>query len=165
MKRVPGLIAAALLVVIDQLTKFFAARHLSGGPCVLIPGVLELRYVENHGAAFGILPGKQWFFILLTVVMLIAFLVIYLRQNEESRPLPLNLALIGLIGGAAGNLIDRVYFHFVRDFIYFRLIDFPVFNVADICVTVSAVIFIIYVLFFGDDEKAEDRQGKGKSHE
>ena len=122
--------------------------------------MLELRYVENHGAAFGILPGKQWFFILLTVVMLIAFLVIYLRQNEESRPLPLNLALIGLIGGAAGNLIDRVYFHFVRDFIYFRLIDFPVFNVADICVTVSAVIFIIYVLFFG-----EDRQGKGKSHE
>ena len=165
MKRVPGLIAAALLVVIDQLTKFFAARHLSGGPCVLIPGVLELRYVENHGAAFGILPGKQWFFILLTVVMLIAFLVIYLRQHEEDRPLLLNLALIGLIGGAAGNLIDRVYFHFVRDFIYFRLIDFPVFNVADICVTVSAVIFIIYVLFFGDDEKAEDRQGKGESHE
>ena len=97
--------------------------------------------------------------------MLIAVLVIYLRQNEESRPLPLNLALSGLIGGAAGNLIDRVYFHFVRDFIYFRLIDFPVFNVADICVTVSAVIFIIYVLFFGDDEKAEDRQGKGESHE
>ena len=165
MKRILGLLAAAFLVAIDQLTKYFAAENLSGRPCVLIPGVLELRYVENHGAAFGILPGKQWFFILLTVVMLIAFLVIYLRQNEESRPLPLNLALIGLIGGAAGNLIDRVYFHFVRDFIYFRLIDFPVFNVADICVTVSAVIFIIYVLFFGDDEKAEDRQGKGESHE
>lgn len=165
MKRVLGLMAAALLVVIDQLTKFFAAGHLSGGPRVLIPGVLELRYVENLGAAFGILPGKQWFFILLTVVMLVAFVVIYLREPEEDRPLPLNLALIGLIGGAAGNLIDRVYFHFVRDFIYFRLIDFPVFNVADICVTVSAAIFIIYVLFSGDDKKANGRQGKGESHE
>ncbi len=141
--------AAAVLVIVltavDQLTKWRAFRMLPGKPMVLVPGVLELRYLENHGAAFGILQNRQWLFIAATVLFLAGMFVFFLKVKAHPR---LRMLLAVLAGGACGNLIDRIRFGFVRDFIYFKPIDFPVFNAADIFVTVSAALIILYILFF-----------------
>ena len=152
-KSFAGLIAGlVILVMADQLTKIAAVNRLADGPHILIDGVLELRYLENHGAAFGVFQGAQTFFLIITCLFLAAALFIYLRIPEGRRHLPLKLTAILMVGGAIGNLIDRVRFGYVRDFIYFSLIDFPIFNVADICVTVSAFLLGFLVLIIYKDE-------------
>ena len=143
------LFAAGLLIAtfLDQYTKKLAVDHLMGkSPIVLIPGVFELRYVENRGAAFGMLQGGRILFFILTAVVLVGILYILKIIPMTKRFLPLALTLSLLFYGAVGNLIDRTLNGFVVDFLYFSLIDFPVFNVADIYVTVSA--FLLMYLFF-----------------
>lgn len=151
-----------LLVAADQFTKYLAQIHLKGHSQVLIPGALELCYLENHGAAFGILKDREWFFIIATVLFLIALVFVYLRLPEGASFRLHRFSMLLLAAGAAGNLIDRVRTGSVRDFIYFSLIDFPVFNVADICVTVGAGLLIVCILFF---TKEEDLTLKGKKNE
>ena len=139
-----GLIIATFL---DQYTKKLAVTHLMGkAPIVLIPGVFELRYVENRGAAFGMMQGGRVLFFILTAVVLVGILYILKILPSTKRFLPLALTLSLLFYGAVGNLVDRVLNGYVVDFLYFSLIDFPVFNVADIYVTVSA--FLLLFLFF-----------------
>ena len=143
------LFAAGLLIAtfLDQYTKKLAVDHLMGkAPIVLIPGVFELRYVENRGAAFGMLQGGRILFFILTAVVLVGILYILKIIPMTKRFLPLALTLSLLFYGAVGNLIDRTLNGFVVDFLYFSLIDFPVFNVADIYVTISA--FLLMYLFF-----------------
>lgn len=141
------------LVILDQLAKGWALRVLKPhGPIPLIPGILELSYVENRGAAFGILQNKQWFFLAITLLILALMLWIYPRIPDQGRFLPLRLTVIFIIAGALGNLIDRVSRGYVVDFIYFKLIDFPVFNVADIYVTCSAFTLAFLLLFFYKEE-------------
>ncbi len=153
-----ALLFIAAAVGLDQWTKILAVRHLYGSdPFVLIPGVLELRYLENRGAAFGMLQQQQVLFAVLTVVVLSGIVFLYLfRVPDTSRFLPLNLVLISLAGGAIGNFIDRLRQGYVVDFIYFRLIDFPIFNVADCFVSVAAVFLFVLILFF---YKEEDLKG------
>ncbi len=141
-----ALITAAVLLVLDQWTKAMAAEKLKGGAFVLIPGVFELRYTENHGAAFSMLENQYVLLVVLTAAILavIVYFEITLPCDRASAHLRILAAV--LAAGALGNLIDRVRFHYVRDFLYFRLIDFPIFNVADICVTVSAVLIVIRIL-------------------
>ena len=141
-----ALITAAVLLVLDQWTKAMAAEKLKGGAFVLIPGVFELRYTENHGAAFSMLENQYVLLVVLTAAILavIVYFEITLPCDRASAHLRIRAAV--LAAGALGNLIDRVRFHYVRDFLYFRLIDFPIFNVADICVTVSAVLIVIRIL-------------------
>ena len=144
----------AALLVADQATKIWAVRRLSvSGPIVLIRGVLEFAYVENRGAAFGILQNRQWFFLLITVVILAGILFVIIRMPQSPRFLPLGLSLTMLGAGAFGNMIDRVRCNYVVDFIYFKLIDFPVFNVADICVTVSAAALVFLFMFYYKEEE------------
>ena len=147
------LIAGAILVIFDQFTKYLAVSHLAGREArVLIPGILELRYLENNGAAFSMLQNQQWFFYILTAVFLIfaIWLMRRIPQNtSEFNPLLWSLAI--LCAGAVGNLIDRVMHRYVVDFIYFSVINFPIFNVADIYVTVSVILLIILVLFHYKD--------------
>lgn len=151
-----GFLAAA--IVLDQWTKALAVRYLAGGRVIsLIPGVLELRYLENQGAAFGMLQQQQTFFIILTVLVLSGMAWLYLFRIPEDRKFrPLNLVLLSVAGGAAGNFIDRLYHHYVVDFIYVRLIDFPIFNVADCFVSVGAACLFVLILFF---YKEEDLKG------
>ena len=141
------LLAAALLTVLDQVTKILAEKTLPGSPRVLIPGVFELRYLENRGAAFGILQNQRWFFLILTAVFLAAILLIWGRTPPSRKYLPLRILTCAVTAGAAGNLIDRALLSYVRDFLYFSLIDFPIFNVADIYVTVSALALFVLVVF------------------
>jgi signal peptidase II len=137
----------AVLTVIDQVTKLLAAAKLSDGPFVIWPGVFELRYLENRGAAFSILTGHQWFFIVLSILFLAAAFWIYRKVPRTKRMKPLRICIVFLSAGAFGNLIDRVFLGYVRDFFYFSLIDFPIFNVADICVSVTMCVLIILILF------------------
>ena len=146
-------LCAVLLVVFDLFTKSAAAAELKGQtPIVLIEGVLELRYVQNTGAAFSLLENAQWLFILaaIAVIAVIAAVLVLLPNTRHYVPMHILLTLIA--AGAAGNLIDRITLHYVRDFIYFSLIDFPIFNVADIYVTVSTVLLVLCILFYYEDE-------------
>lgn len=141
----------AALVVLDQVTKAFAKAALAAGPFVIWPGVFELQYLENRGAAFGVLQGRQWFFIILTIAFVIAAVFIYGKVPRTKRMRALRLCIVFLIAGAIGNWIDRVFLGYVRDFFYFSLINFPIFNVADICVSVTMCVLVILVLFVYKD--------------
>ena len=121
-----------LLIALDLLTKSQARQALAGGPVELIPGVFELRYLENHGAAFGILQNKRIFFILITLVFLALAVFYFLKLPTDRRYRPMRIITTFVAAGAIGNFIDRMMLSYVRDFLYFKLIDFPIFNVADI---------------------------------
>lgn len=149
-KGIAGVIIITLLILTDQLSKLAAAKYLKqDGAVILWDGVFELRYLENRGAAFGIMQNKQIFFIIMTIVVLLGLSYIYLKRiPNERRFIPLNIIALLLAAGATGNLIDRITLNYVVDFFYFKLIDFPIFNVADIYVTVAAVLLIIFSLFY-----------------
>ena len=147
-----AVLCASLLIAMDLITKTAARRALSGGPIELIPGVFELQYLENHGAAFGILQNQRVFFILITAVFLAAAVFFYVNLPADRRFLPLRVITVFIAAGAVGNFVDRMVFSYVRDFLYFKLIDFPIFNVADIYVTCGAVAFFIFTVFFYKDD-------------
>ena len=161
--RVIYLILAVCLIVFDQITKKIVLARLVGQPYVLIEGVFEFRYLENRGAAFGILQNSIPFFLVIAVVILIVVLWCFLRLPAGRHYLPINIALLLLFSGAIGNMIDRIFRRFVVDFMYFRLIDFPIFNVADCYVTIGAALVIISVIFvYKDGDLACLRPGKGR---
>ncbi|MDL2288065.1 signal peptidase II [Oscillospiraceae bacterium OttesenSCG-928-F05] len=136
---------SALIVGADQLVKYFAVERLVGaGPVTLIPGVIQLRYAENTGAAFGILKDQRWLFIVITVLAVVAIIYLIAAKKFPSKPAMWSLAMI--LGGAVGNWIDRVRQGFVVDMLEFTFMNFAIFNVADIFVTVGGVLFCICLL-------------------
>ena len=139
-KALTGIILSVILIVIDQVTKLMAIHGLMNQqPFVIWDGVFELHYLENRGAAFGILQGKKIFFVIFTLVVLCMIAYLYLKRiPDEKKFRPIDGICILFFAGALGNFIDRVFRNYVVDFFYFKLIDFPVFNVADIYVTVAA---------------------------
>lgn len=146
-----ALFAVALLF--DQFTKYLAVVHLKGKePFILIDGVFQFSYLENTGAAFGLLEGKQMVFIVGAVVICIVFLFLFLKMPFSPRYVPLRICGVFLCAGAVGNLIDRIRLQYVVDFLYFNLIDFPVFNVADCYVVVACFVFVFLFLFYYRDE-------------
>lgn len=150
---IKALIGCLLLVVLDQFTKVLALQNLKGQePITIIPDVFQLLYVENRGAAFGILQNKQWVFLIITAIVLAALIWVLPRMSRERHFLPLRLCLCFIGAGAVGNMIDRIFRGYVVDFFYFKLIDFPVFNVADIYVTTSAIVLIFLIVFLYKEE-------------
>ena len=160
-----GVAGILFLLFLDQWTKLLAIAHLKNQADIdLIPDVFSLHYLENHGAAFGILQDQQWLFLLLGLLFLILCAFIYIRMPFTARMLPLRVITLCIAAGAIGNMIDRGFRHYVVDFFWFSLIDFPVFNVADIYITVGAAFLVIFVIFFyKDDELSFLTPGKGKS--
>lgn len=151
------------LILIDQISKIWAFQVLRGTSAIrLIPKVFELSYLENRGAAFGILQNRQIIFVLITILAAILLTFIYGRLPETKKYKPLRICYILLMAGAFGNLIDRVFRGYVVDFFYFKLIDFPVFNVADIYVTVTMILLLILILFYYKEEDLEFLSRKGK---
>ena len=148
LRRLLAVPAVLLLIAADQLTKYLAELRLKDQAAVpLIRGVLEFSYVENRGMAFGLLQDGRWIFLVLTVLAIAAFVFLYIRIPAEKRFRPLTVGLVFLTAGAAGNLIDRIRLGYVIDFIYIKLINFPVFNVADCYVTWTGVILAFLLLF------------------
>ena len=157
-----GIIFFVLLVMIDQLTKKWAVLFLKGqDPVILIKNVFQLYYLENHGAAFGILEGKSAVFICITLIVLALIVYFYVRIPFQRKYRILRIFIVLIAAGALGNFIDRITQHYVVDFFYFCLIDFPVFNVADIYVVVSMALFLISFLFFYKEEDFAFLSGKG----
>lgn len=147
-----GLVSAILLIILDQWTKNQAVISLKDHAKVLINGVFELRYLENQGAAWGMFSGARFFFVVFACLLSIVFAYIYFNMPTDSKYNWMKLVIVLFISGALGNMIDRVVNGFVVDFFYFSLIDFPVFNVADIYITCGAFLFVILILFYYKDD-------------
>lgn len=147
------IIGIAVLAELDQLTKILAEARLMGKPDFKVIGdAFVLSYLRNSGAAWGMLSGKINLFIIFTVIVVLAVTYVVINMPVTKKYMPLLVTCTLLVSGAAGNFIDRVRFGYVRDFIYFKLINFPVFNVADCYVTVSVVLLIILILFIYKEE-------------
>lgn len=152
-----------ILIAIDQITKILAFSNLRGIIGIsLIPGVFELQYLENRGAAFGILQDHQVLFLVITIIAAIILTYIYGKLPEDKKYTPLRISYVLLMAGAFGNMIDRMIRGYVVDFFYFKLIDFPIFNVADIYVTVTMILLVILILFYYKEEDLEFLSRKGK---
>lgn len=137
------LIVAALIVAFDQLSKLWIRAHLALGESLSITGRLSLTYVGNTGSAFGLLANQTF---LVTIIGIASLLLVLLFLRYVSRTTALSMVSIGLIwGGAIGNLVDRLRFGYVTDFVYFRLwgdFHWPAFNVADAAITAGIVVLI-----------------------
>jgi len=139
---------AVLLVILDQLSKWLAVVYLSEGASrVFIPYIIEFTYHENRGAAWGMFSNHRWVF-MLTSTVAIVFIIAFLAKNIKKVHPVLTVSLTMILAGGIGNMIDRLFIGYVVDFINFLFIDFPVFNVADICVTVGAGMMLVWLLFF-----------------
>ncbi len=140
-----ALLETAALAALDQWTKFLAARHLKGAPdVVVIPNVLSLSYVENRGAAWGMLPGMRWLFLALTALALAGVAYLFFRLPQGRRYLWARVLLPLFAAGALGNAIDRLFLGYVVDFFCVTFLDFPVFNCADcfVCVSLFLLLFL-----------------------
>lgn len=150
-----------LSIILDQISKKWAVAILKNGSNIKIIGnFFGFSYVENRGAAFGMLQNQIWFFVLVTIAMLAVLIYIFFRNKNITNLSKLSLTLIA--GGAIGNFIDRVRLGFVVDFIHVRFgnfYDFPVFNIADSLVVCGTFLLII-LMFLNKFEKSENINGK-----
>jgi len=152
-----GIVCFVLLTLFDQITKQWAVLHLYGQkPIVLIQNVFQLQYLENRGAAFGVLQGRRTMFIILTIVVLALIAYLYARIPFKRKYRILRILMVVIAAGAVGNFIDRVSQNYVVDFFYIKAIDFPIFNVADIYVTCGVIILALFLIFkYKDDDFTE----------
>lgn len=143
-------ILPVLIVLMDQFTKFQAIKYLKDQkPYVIIKDYFELHYVENYGAAFGILQQMRVLFLIITSLVLL-FIIFYLFKNHQNLTVLAKFSIMLLLGGAIGNFIDRARLGYVVDFLRVNVTksyDFPVFNIADMAIVVSTI-FIVYVVLF-----------------
>lgn len=154
---VPYFVLIAVLVAVDQLVKLLVRTHIPlGGAVNFIPHVMDLTYVRNTGAAFSIFASHTWALALLSAVA--SVVLVYLLVRTGSAPFPWKFSLSLVIAGAVGNLIDRAFLGFVTDMFRTLFMDFAVFNVADICITVGGVLCAVYVVFFSE-KKPEEKEG------
>lgn len=144
------------LLILDQFTKYLALTRLKGtSGIVLIQGVLELQYVENTGMAFSLFREQKFLILLLGAILLTVIVFFLFRLPNGKKFFVVHILLAGVIAGALGNMIDRIRFDFVVDFIAFVLIQYPVFNVADCYIVVSAILLFILFMFVYKDEDLE----------
>ena len=149
-----GIVACIILIFFDQCTKFLAVTYLKDLPDgkSILGNILKLQYLENKGAAFGLLQNKLVFFYVFSILFIFLFVYLYLKIPSTKRFLPLNILLVFFLAGAIGNLIDRLRLKYVIDFIYVSIINFPIFNVADIYVTCSCIVFLLLAVFYYKEE-------------
>lgn len=153
-------ILAILLVIIDQITKYLTRANIGLGETVdFIPGFLSFTYVQNTGAAFSILEKHTWLLTLFSAVLVVVIALMVAKKFFKGW-VGLTAAMLVMAGGV-GNLIDRVTLRFVTDMIRTDFMDFPVFNVADCCITVGVVLLFIYVLFLWEDPKKKKEDDHG----
>ncbi len=149
-----ALLLSAVLAFVDQLLKIETRNWLkSAGEIPLIGEALKLTYLENRGMAFGMMQGQKWLLVWVTAFVLL-ILIAAIMMGKIRKPATLFTTAV-IIGGGVGNLIDRVYRGYVIDYINVSLIDFPIFNFADICVTCGTIVLLILlVIEMVEEEKA-----------
>lgn len=165
---VAAIIIAIVSAVADQLIKLYINGSLKlYEERSFIPHVLSITHIRNSGAAWSIMEGRTWFLVLLPVLMIAAALWFMYRSRNGSRLALISLGLV--VGGGIGNLIDRVRMHEVIDYLKCELFDFPIFNFADVCVVVGAIMFCVYMIFFDESDekskKADNNTDKSKTED
>ena len=137
-----------VIVVVDQIIKYFISAYLQPvGTIDVIDNLFKLTYVENRGVAFGMFSDMRWIFVALTSIMLIAIIFFMFKKHPEGKLFYISAGLI--IGGGIGNLIDRIFYGYVIDYLSLSFFS-PVCNFADYCITAGSVVLIVYGLFFSD---------------
>lgn len=162
MMTIIAFVAIALLVLSDQLIKIWALENLRGElPLEFIKfgdkPIINLNYLENRGAAFGSFSGNVIILVGLTALMILLAMGYLILNKKNSKLLTATLSLI--IAGGIGNLIDRIARGFVVDYIEIKLFRFAVFNFADMCIVIGAVLLVLYVIFI-DKESTKSKYPK-----
>lgn len=147
-KIILPIIIIAILALADQIIKFIVVKNIDLYDNIpIIEGVFEITYIRNTGSAWGILAGKTTFLLIMTLIVFLVSGYVYNNIIDIPKYKPMRICLVILIGGAVGNMIDRIRLGYVIDYLYFKLIDFPVFNLADIFVTISLLGILILIIF------------------
>lgn len=158
------LLIAAVLLSFDQYTKYLVTLHLKDRPAlVLINGVLELQYFENTGIAFSLFQNRKSFILITGFLVLAVVLFFLFRVPRQKRFCAVHILMAMLIAGALGNIVDRIRFDYVVDFISFVLIHYPIFNVADCFIVVSAIMLFFLFMFVYKEEELEFLSFKKKA--
>jgi signal peptidase II len=150
-----------LWVAADQYTKYLAVIKLKNQPAYsVIDGILEFNYLENVGAAFGMLPNQKFFFVFIALIFIGVIIFVLTKTPYKKKFTPLHILLTLIAAGAIGNMIDRLRLNYVVDFIYVVFVrifgqPFPIFNVADMCVTISTVVLVFFIFFVYKDADFE----------
>ena len=152
------LIITILITAADQATKYLVASSMTLGETLLSLGLFDITYVRNEGAAFSLLSGRMSLLSIISVAFCIAAIIWWLKK-KPTHPM-LCTAVTLLFAGALGNAIDRIARGYVVDFIRTTFIDFPIFNIADIAITVGACLLILYEIAFNKEDKHEDNATK-----
>lgn len=161
-KRIAGsyihaILTFLVLVFIDQISKYMVDHNMDlHGSIPIIKDVFEIHYIRNPGAAWGMFANKQIWFFICTIIFLSFGCICYIRCTRLNRFRDVRIVLVIIMSGAMGNFIDRLRFQYVIDFFYFKLIDFPVFNIADCYVTVGCILlFILFIFRYKEDDMDE----------
>ncbi len=153
---------SSFVVLIDQVTKALVVNAIKGKATFSLLPILEIVYLENNGAAFSMLHDaggwQRWFFIALALVVSVV-LMVWMRRIRTPEQTMLAVGLSLVLGGALGNVIDRVWHGYVVDFIYFhwRTWDFPAFNIADTAISIGAGLLLLDAFLEGNKEKSGQR--------
>ena len=153
-------IIAVILIAVDRITKNWAAQALASGDIAVIDKVLYFRYTENTGVAFSMFSDNRWVLVGITSVMLIVALAFFLSGKIKDKLELFALSLI--IAGGVGSLIDRLSLGYVIDFIDVRIINFAIFNVADMCITIGAILVCI-AAFAAEKREKREQESKQKA--
>lgn len=145
MAYIIGIICSVLLLIIDQVSKYLVTTHFNvydSRP--LIEGILNLTYIHNTGAAFGIFRNQRWIFMSITTIIIVICIGMLIKKTFRS-PL-MHWAILLVLSGGIGNMIDRIFRGYVVDFFDVQFIDFAIFNVADCCVVAGAALILLYFI-------------------
>ena len=158
-----SLILSALLVAIDQCLKVVVDKKIELGQVIEVIKfgsfkLFSLTHIRNSGAAWSIMAGKTWFLVLLPIVVCIAGIAYMFKIRKDAKMEIVSVAMI--IAGGVGNLIDRVRMHEVIDYIKFEPINFPIFNFADICIVIGAILFCLSIIISDVKKSKADKAGK-----
>lgn len=152
----PAIISFLILVCLDQLTKYLIDRNMDLYASIpVIKNIFEIHYIRNSGAAWGMFANKQILFFICTLFVMIIGCLLFIRCARIGKYKDIQILLVLILSGAVGNFIDRLRFQYVIDFLYFKWIDFPVFNLADCYVTIGFFLMILVLLFKYKEEDLE----------
>ncbi len=165
MDKVYGIVGVVILFFVDKYTKIWAINNIKDKePINIIDGVFELSYVENKGAAWGMFEGATLFFALITIIVLVAVIWIFISLGNSKKDKVFKVALVVFTAGVLGNFYERMLYKKVVDMLHFYLIEYPVFNVADVFIVVSSILIAVLLIFFYKDNELKFLKfGRGKN--
>ena len=144
-------------LIFDLISKQVVENNIElGSKKMIIKGFISFFTVHNFGAAWSIFSGKQIFLIIFTIIFLLLMIFYYIK--EKSKSYIFNISYGFILAGTFGNLIDRIFLGYVRDFINLEFMEFPVFNIADICLTVGVGLFMLYIIILAFKEKSGEKK-------